>query len=318
MLDYDTEAAVYDATRGGPQRAEQAAAAIAGLIGEQGPVIDIGGGTGIVAAALTTPGRPVLVADASTGMLTAAHTRLPGRAVRADALALPFRDASVPAVICVWLLHLLPHATAEAVCAEAARVLAPGGVFATTVDKAAAHDTGSDLDIILRDLRRAAGADSRAADDHAHLGRHCAALGLTEAATTTFTGTGQGRTPATLIAHLRDGRRFAWMGDLPAEAVGAALAALAALPGQHTRRPDPRYTLASWTTRVGAPPLPPWPPSPDSTPGAPTPATRSPPGPPPRDTRLGERSGKRPPAARRAPPPRRTPWKTQPPTREQP
>lgn len=39
----------------------------------------------------------------------------------------------------VWLLHLLPVPVADAVLAEAARVVRPGGHVVTTVDKDLAH-----------------------------------------------------------------------------------------------------------------------------------------------------------------------------------
>ncbi|MFD5542481.1 hypothetical protein ACFWIJ_32855, partial [Streptomyces sp. NPDC127079] len=59
MLDYDEEAGVYDATRGGEARAAAAANAVLGLIpdrtgqpggssGRPGRLLDLGCGTGIV------------------------------------------------------------------------------------------------------------------------------------------------------------------------------------------------------------------------------------------------------------------------------
>ncbi|NED33152.1 class I SAM-dependent methyltransferase, partial [Streptomyces sp. SID8499] len=53
-------------------------------------------------------------------------------------------------VTSVWLLHLLPAPEdVRAVVAECARVLRPGGVWVTTVDKAAGHNVGSDIDAVL-------------------------------------------------------------------------------------------------------------------------------------------------------------------------
>src|SRR5262249_43129364 len=67
---YDTEAVRYDATRGGRPSARAAAAALAGLLGPpSGPVLDLAGGTGSVAAELTAAGHRVLVLDGSAGML---------------------------------------------------------------------------------------------------------------------------------------------------------------------------------------------------------------------------------------------------------
>ncbi len=138
MLDYDQEAECYDETRGGQARADAAAAAIASLLPSSRAltVVDVAGGTGIVAAALTTAGRQVVVLDLSIGMLRHAARRLPGVQVRATALTLPLRDTSVDVVCCVWLLHLLgSRSAADVVVAEASRVLRPGGRFVTTVDK---------------------------------------------------------------------------------------------------------------------------------------------------------------------------------------
>lgn len=141
MLDYDTEAAIYDDTRGGMARAQAAAAGVAELLPDSArTVVDLAGGTGSVAAALTGGDRRVLVVDASLGMLRRAVSRLPGRAVQGDAGRLPLADGSVDAVTTVWLLHLLPDAAAvDAAIAEISRVLRPGGTYVTTVDKETSH-----------------------------------------------------------------------------------------------------------------------------------------------------------------------------------
>jgi ubiquinone/menaquinone biosynthesis C-methylase UbiE len=145
---YDAEAAVYDDTRGGTDRARAAAEAIAGLVPVRGVALDVAGGTGIVSAELATRGFDVVVADLSRGMLALSAERLPGRAMVASADRLPIRDASVDLVTMVWLLHLLTIPVADAALAEAARVLRPGGHLVTTVDKDLAHGrvrrTGSD------------------------------------------------------------------------------------------------------------------------------------------------------------------------------
>jgi ubiquinone/menaquinone biosynthesis C-methylase UbiE len=149
MLDYDQEAERYDETRGGEPRAQAAATAIGSMLPSSRAltVVDLAGGTGIVAAALNTAGRRVVVLDQSAGMLGQAARRLPGCEVRATALALPLRDVSVDVVTCVWLLHLLASAEeVDVVLSEAGRVLRPGGRFVTTVDKdlASGFDRGSD------------------------------------------------------------------------------------------------------------------------------------------------------------------------------
>ena len=154
---YDGEADVYDASRGGSRRAEAAAAAVVGLVPPTGRLLDVAGGTGIVGAELAARGFDVLVADLSPGMLRLAATRLPGRVLVASGDRLPVRDASVDVVTAIWLLHLLPTRSADAVVAEAARVLRPGGHFVTTVDKRQAHGrVGAESDESGR-VRRVAG-----------------------------------------------------------------------------------------------------------------------------------------------------------------
>ncbi|HVW41222.1 MAG TPA: class I SAM-dependent methyltransferase [Amycolatopsis sp.] len=173
MLDYDAEAPRYDETRGGEARARAAADAIERMLpAATRGVLDVACGTGIVTARLVRPGRTVYGTDRSHGMLAVAARRLPGRVVRGDATALPFRAGSLDAVVMIWLLHLLPE-TGPAI-AEAARVLRPGGVLVTTVDKNA-------------------GVPGRSASDRFDIvagqaQRH----GLTPAGETRFTGIGQG------------------------------------------------------------------------------------------------------------------------------
>lgn len=145
---YDAEAGVYDETRGGVERARAAARAATALVPASGRLLDVGGGTGIVSAELAAHGFDVVVTDLSPGMLAVAAGRLPGRVVVASADRLPVADGSVDVVTLVWLLHLLPIPVADAVLAEAARVVRPGGHVLTTVDKELAHGrvrrTGAD------------------------------------------------------------------------------------------------------------------------------------------------------------------------------
>ena len=75
-LSYDEEAERYDATRGGDERAQAAAAAVAELVPGPGIALDVAGGTGSVSAALARLGWSVLVTDASVGMLRVAQRRL--------------------------------------------------------------------------------------------------------------------------------------------------------------------------------------------------------------------------------------------------
>ncbi|MGV9250077.1 class I SAM-dependent methyltransferase [Streptomyces sp. NPDC003697] len=243
MLDYEKEAEHYDAARGGEPRAEAAARALLGLLPSRaGSLLDVGCGTGIVTRRLAAarPGLRVTGADRAPAMARQAAARLPGAVVLADARRLPFPDGRFDAVTSVWLLHLAPGpADAEAIVAECARVLRPGGVYVTTVDKAAAHNVGSDIDVVLASRPRSPVRDAAAA-----VTGYAAAHGLVPAGQARFPGLGQGRSPRSTIADLRRG----WFVTLPP---GGPLAEdyavrLAALPDQDRPRPDPVFTVRAY------------------------------------------------------------------------
>ncbi|MGP3967432.1 class I SAM-dependent methyltransferase [Streptomyces sp. 6N223] len=103
--------------------------ALRGLLGagEGRPCLEIGCGTGVHAATVRELGWRPLGVDLSAGMLR--HARARGRlpVARANAEALPVRDAAVPAVVAAMVHTDMPGY--PAVLREAARVLRPGGVF---------------------------------------------------------------------------------------------------------------------------------------------------------------------------------------------
>lgn len=86
-------------------------------------VIDLAGGTGRASAALD--GAEVVVLDASLPMLRQVDGS--GAVVAGDAAGLPLPDESADAMLLVDAAHHLPDL--DAVFAEAARVLRPGGVL---------------------------------------------------------------------------------------------------------------------------------------------------------------------------------------------
>ncbi|WP_328852093.1 class I SAM-dependent methyltransferase [Micromonospora globbae] len=90
-----------------------------------GRCLDVCCGTGAHSAELRRLGWDPVGVDLSSGQLRHARVRLP--VARADATALPVRDAAVPAVVCVLAHTDMPDYPAT--IAEAARVLAPGGRF---------------------------------------------------------------------------------------------------------------------------------------------------------------------------------------------
>lgn len=88
-------------------------------------LLDVGGGSGRAAAALTGP--EITVVDASVGMLARASEVRGLSGVAGDAGRLPFRDGTVDAITIVDAFHHLPDH--DAALREAARVLAPGGAL---------------------------------------------------------------------------------------------------------------------------------------------------------------------------------------------
>ncbi|WP_221358176.1 class I SAM-dependent methyltransferase [Streptomyces beigongshangae] len=238
MFDYDEEAERYDDSRGGEPRAAAAAAAVLGLVpAGAATLLDVACGTGIVTRRFAAAGLGVTGADAACGMLRRAAGRLPGRVVLADGRRLPFPDASFDAVTAIWLLHLLDDA--ERVVAEAARVLRPGGVFVTTVDKAASHDVGSDVDAVLAPRPRRAARDGSGLVA-SYAGRHA----LLPAGRSGFRGRGQGRAPARTAADVRRG----WYTLLPpgAPLTERLAARLEQLPDQHVPRAEPEFALRAF------------------------------------------------------------------------
>ncbi|MFD6160124.1 class I SAM-dependent methyltransferase [Nocardia sp. NPDC060256] len=95
------------------------------LGGGTGPCLDIGCGTGIFAEQIGRLGWEPVGIDLSGPMLRFAASRLP--VARADAGALPVRDASVPAAVAIMTHTDMPNYAS--VVAEVARVLRPGGSF---------------------------------------------------------------------------------------------------------------------------------------------------------------------------------------------
>ncbi|MFC4030938.1 class I SAM-dependent methyltransferase [Streptomyces polygonati] len=236
MLDYDVEAARYDATRGGVPRARSAARAILALVPERArSLLDVGCGTGLVTERLIRPGLRVFGVDCSPAMAQMAAGRLGSGMILGNCHRLPFADDSLDAVTSVWLLHLLPDA--PSVIAECARVLRPGGLFVTTVDKGAGHGTDSDVEELLAPYRKRKAYDAATrvlavASEH----------GLRRVGEARFTGHGQGRSPAGTAGDVARGH-YASALTLDERQTDALVARLSCLPDPEVPRADPVYRL---------------------------------------------------------------------------
>lgn len=93
-------------------------------------VLELACGTGIVTQHLR--GHRLIATDLNPPMLARAAAKLPGVEFRqADAMQLPFGDASFDAAVCQFGVMFFPDKTAA--FRETHRVLAPGGVFLFSV-----------------------------------------------------------------------------------------------------------------------------------------------------------------------------------------
>src|SRR4051812_8532236 len=106
-VSFDRIADRYDETRGGEVRGRGHADALAPWVLPDGPLLEVGVGTGVVAAALHGRGISVAGVDLSLAMLRRARDRLGARVVAGDALRLPVRTGAVATVCFVHVLHLV-------------------------------------------------------------------------------------------------------------------------------------------------------------------------------------------------------------------
>jgi SAM-dependent methyltransferase len=91
-------------------------------------VLDLGAGTGKLAAMLVALGAEVIAVEPDSAMLTELRCALPAvPALRGSAEAIPLPDASIDAVLAGQALHWFDMAVAGP---EIARVLVPGGILA--------------------------------------------------------------------------------------------------------------------------------------------------------------------------------------------
>jgi demethylmenaquinone methyltransferase/2-methoxy-6-polyprenyl-1,4-benzoquinol methylase len=116
------------ARRWRPEDAASIARRLDGALGGDGRVLDLGGGTGHLAALLAAElDRPVTVLDASAPMLRQAAQLRGVEPVLGDAARMPFDAAAFGAVVIFDAVH--HFARPDAALAEVARVLRPGGAL---------------------------------------------------------------------------------------------------------------------------------------------------------------------------------------------
>lgn len=232
-LPFDRVADRYDDTRGGEPRGRHTAAAFGRWL-PSGPIVELGVGTGVISAALTSEGRRPVGLDLSAPMLANAAERLPGRLVQGDVLSPPFQPGAVAGVIAVHVLHLV-NDLAAAVGAAATLLRPRGRLLISGIDGNRESDdelasVDADLPVRLRPIRQPSG------DDIIELGgpHGLALLHDGHMPRRTFA-----QSPAS-AAGLLETRAWSWCWDLPDDVWAAevlpVIDALRALPDAHRPR----------------------------------------------------------------------------------
>ena len=139
MAEFDDIAEHYDQTRGGESRGDEYAATLDGLLpAGEGPLLEIGVGTGVVALGLARRGRRILGLDVSAPMLARAVQRLGAVVLQSDAMEMAVATASVAHAVSVWVVHAVKDP--ERLFAEVARVLRPAGSYIVCTGQRPADD----------------------------------------------------------------------------------------------------------------------------------------------------------------------------------
>jgi ubiquinone/menaquinone biosynthesis C-methylase UbiE len=139
VTEFDALAESYDKTRGGESRGAEYAADIDRLLPPgDGPILEIGVGTGVVALGLRQLGRRMVGIDLSRPMIARAHQRLGSVVARSDAMRMSIGTGSVDHAISVWVVHSVADPLVHFV--EAARVVRPGGRYLVCLAQRASPD----------------------------------------------------------------------------------------------------------------------------------------------------------------------------------
>lgn len=239
---FDRVADSYDETRGGTERGREVAGVLVGLLPSGGPLLEVGVGTGVVAAALAELGRTVVGVDLSLPMLARAAARTPGRVLAGDARRLPVSTGAVAGAYLVHVLHVVGDV--DATLAELVRVLRPGGTLAVTA-RPLPGPPSADVHRILDELQGRFGVAERP-DREDLVVAAAARVGLHLVERRSTVRDYLRLTPRVVAERIED-RSWSWMWsvadrDAWRSAAGSVLAELRALPDQDRERPGAEAT----------------------------------------------------------------------------
>jgi SAM-dependent methyltransferase len=135
-VSFDRAAEYYDATRGrSAAGAARETELLAGALPKDGPVLEIGVGTGQVGVPLHAAGVSLIGLDLSLAMMAVLIDKAGGKPpfplVNGDATTLPFPDAVFEAALFRWVLHLIPDW--RGAIAELVRVIHAHGIVLATL-----------------------------------------------------------------------------------------------------------------------------------------------------------------------------------------
>lgn len=250
-LSFERIAESYDETRGGEERGAAFASGIRPWLPRQGPILEVGVGTGTVALALQQDGLDVLGVDLSPAMLVRAAERLGPRVAVADAQRLPIETGTVTGAYATWVLHVV--ADPGAALAEVARVLRPGGAFVTVLSTPMQLVT--DVDRLLRSMQ--ARLRGKRADTPERIISLAAAAGLELTGRADIANEVHGTVPTEVVERIH-GRTYSVLWDLDdatwqAE-VEPTIAALRSLPAPDRARVHrDRYPLLAFRRSTAGP-----------------------------------------------------------------
>ncbi len=226
-------AATYDDTRGGVDRGRRFAAALAPHLRE-GRVLEVGMGTGLIAAGLAELDRDVLGVDISFEMAVRARDRIGPRVTVGDGTRLPVADGSIAAVYTVWVLHLLD---VPSLMREIRRVLSRGGRYLAagpSEERAPQDEVEGVMRTMFRDLR-----GGRSSPDRPALAKAAAAASGFTFVAEHAGAPGQWTTSAADVIELIEQRSYSILWDLPDDrwraVVEPTLQRLRTLPDREAR-----------------------------------------------------------------------------------